>query len=33
GQIKPVTGKTPLMRWNYYPVVGIIIIFLLLTFL
>ncbi|WP_267256486.1 apolipoprotein N-acyltransferase [Coxiella endosymbiont of Ornithodoros maritimus] len=33
GQIKPVTGKTPLMSWNYYPVVGIIIVFLLLTFL
>ena len=29
-QIIPVIGKTPLMRWNYYPVLGIVIIFLLI---
>ena len=33
GEIYPVTGKTPLMKWNYYPVAGIIILFLLMTFI
>ncbi|QTS83890.1 Apolipoprotein N-acyltransferase [Coxiella endosymbiont of Amblyomma nuttalli] len=32
GKIFPVTGKTPLMAWDYYPVIGIIILFLLITF-
>ncbi|AKQ33589.1 apolipoprotein N-acyltransferase [Candidatus Coxiella mudrowiae] len=30
GQITPMSGKTPLMKWNYYPILGIVIIFLLL---
>ncbi|MFW0094613.1 MAG: apolipoprotein N-acyltransferase [Coxiella endosymbiont of Haemaphysalis qinghaiensis] len=29
-QITPVIGNTPLMKWSYYPVLGIVIIFLLL---
>lgn len=33
GKIYPVTGKTPLMKWNYYPVAGIIILFLLIAFI
>ena len=33
GKIYPVTGKTPLMKWNYYPVAGIIILFLLTAFI
>ncbi|OGT39436.1 MAG: apolipoprotein N-acyltransferase [Gammaproteobacteria bacterium RIFCSPHIGHO2_12_FULL_36_30] len=28
--IQPMTGKTPLMRWHYYPVMGLVIIMLLL---
>ena len=32
GEIYPVTGRTPLMKWNYYPVAGIIILFLLMAF-
>ncbi|MFW0072738.1 MAG: apolipoprotein N-acyltransferase [Coxiella-like endosymbiont] len=31
GKIYPVTGKTPVMKWNYYPVVGIIILFFLIA--
>ena len=30
-QIIPMIGKTPLMKWNYYPTLGIVIIFLLLA--
>ena len=33
GHIRLVIGKTPLMKWNYYPVTGIVILFLLLEFL
>ena len=29
-QIIPMLGKTPLMQWNYYPIIGIVIILLLL---
>lgn len=31
--VQPMTGKTPLMRWNYYPVSEIIVIMLLLIFI
>lgn len=33
GKIYPVTGTTPLVKWNYYPVAGIIILFLLIAFI
>ena len=33
GKICLVTGKTPVMKWNYYPVAGIIILFLLIALL
>lgn len=33
GKIYPVTGKTPLVKWNYYPVAGIIILFLSIAFI
>ena len=33
GQIRPVIGRTPLMKWNYYPVTGVVILFLLLELL
>ena len=29
-QITPMIGNTPLMKWSYYPILGIVIIFLLL---
>ncbi|MFW0042557.1 MAG: apolipoprotein N-acyltransferase [Coxiella endosymbiont of Dermacentor nuttalli] len=29
-QITPMLGNTPLMKWNYYPTLGIVIVFLLL---
>lgn len=29
--VQPMTGKTPLMIWRYYPVLGIVILFLLMT--
>lgn len=31
--VQPMTGKTPLMRWHYYPVTGIIILMLLVAIL
>jgi len=33
GTVQPVDGSTPLMRWNYYPMLGIIILCLVLTFM
>ncbi|PMB54264.1 Apolipoprotein N-acyltransferase/Copper homeostasis protein CutE [Coxiella-like endosymbiont] len=33
GQITPMSGKTPLMKWNYYPILGIVIIFILLEYI
>jgi apolipoprotein N-acyltransferase len=33
GKITPMTGKTPLMRWNYYPMVGLIVLLLLISLL
>lgn len=31
GQVQPVTGETPLMRWYFYPLIGLISIMLLLA--
>lgn len=31
GTAQAINGKTPLMRWNYYPVLGIIVLFLVLA--
>lgn len=33
GTAKAIKGKTPLMCWNYYPVLGLIVIFLVLAFI
>ncbi len=33
GNVIPFTGKTPLMTWNYYPLLGIIFILLILCFI
>lgn len=27
--VQPMTGKTPLMRWHYYPVIGMVLLMLL----
>lgn len=32
GNAQAITGKTPLMRWNYYPILVLIVLFLILGF-
>jgi apolipoprotein N-acyltransferase len=31
GSVRPMQGNTPLMRWNYYPLLGLVILLLILS--